>query len=299
MSFEQTTPAPAPAPQNAQAPTQTPAPAAEELTAEEQQVNAAAETKRLELMREIALDPALTQQYAQQQFYPQQQLPAFQQPQFQQPQYQPQTQYQQPQEQEFQLPFDEFTYDSTNPEHQQALIAAQLHQIGGPLFQKIDQISQRFSQQEAQQQAAQQQQAAAYANQKTVEFLDTYVPGFAGIAQKVIDKQPWDAKEEAIFSMAVNMESLFFQQFPQAMNDVQARALIAQNIGPILQQKAKELGLVSQPRPQQLTPEVQQQMRQEMYVESSNAVPAANATNFDKARAKGDALSMISELRRK
>jgi len=272
-----------------------PSPAPAEPPAEEQPAEVSdqeAEERRNQLLREIASDPLLTQQYAQGQFYPQQEEEV----------------------QPFQLPFDEDSFDPTNPAHQQALFDARLMEIGGPLFEKINQIAQRFEQQEqlAQQQAFQQQ--AQQANQKTVALLDTYVPGFSGIAEKDVDS--WSPVEEAVFTLAANMENNLVQQYAGAivqnnpgvsfdqaysfaLNNTQIRAQIAQQIGPDLKKKAAALGLVSQPRTAQLTAEQKQVMKQESYVESSNAVPAVTAGSFDKALESGDSFQMIRALRQR
>lgn len=284
---EPTTETSAPEPAKADAPAieTTAEPAAEADDAE-------LEARRTALMREIALDPSLTQRYAQQQYAPQQQ------PQIEQPP---------------ELPFDEFTFDPSNPAHQQALFDARLQEVGGPLFDKIDRIAQRFEQEDQQRQQQQIEGLAKQANQKTVAFLDTYVPGFSTIAEKLGGSQPLTAQEKAIFNEAVNAESAIVSHYAEQMaqqnqvpyqqaynyllHDVQARAQIAQIIGPELKKYASELGLVSQPRAAQLTPEQRQVMKQESYVESSNAVPATSAGSFDKAHQKGDTLSMIRALR--
>lgn len=242
-----------------------------------------AEARRTALLREIAINPAATQQYAQQQY---------------QQQYQPQ---QQQVDQGPILPFDEFSYDPNNADHQRALIAAQLQEVGGPLFDKLNAITQRFEAEEEAKQVEQFKEVASQANNKTVEFLDTYVPGFGNIAGKLGKNEPLTAVERAVFNEAVNAESALFEMYEaQGYTDVrwnvQARAHIAQQIGPALQQYAKDLGLVAQPSKPKLTPEQQKVMKQEMYVESSNAVPA-NASSFDSAHAKGDIDGMIGALR--
>lgn len=249
-----------------------------------------AEERRNALLREIAIDPDLTGQYVQQQYYQPPQAPQ---------QEQPQT------PQGNTLPFDEFSFDANNPEHIQAIFDARLNEIGGPMFETIQRIEQRFQQEEAARQQQQVQELESFANKKTVEFLDTYVPGFSGIVDKVSKGERLSASEKAVLNEAVNAESAYFQAYRQQGHqyvayDVQARAKIAQQIGPALKEYAKELGLVAQPSAKtQLTPEQQQQMKQEMYVESSNAVPAANTGTFDKAYQAGDPLQMIRALRGK
>lgn len=249
-----------------------------------------AESKREALLREIAMDPGLTQQYATQQAQPAQQ------------------------EQAIELPFDEFTFDAGNPQHMQALLDARLAEVGGPLFDKLDKIAQRFEQEEQIKQQQQFEQAAEHANKKTVEFLDTYVPGFNDIAQKFMGDQVITPVEEAVFNKAVNLESAMFQSFAQQLamqhqvhpaqaynfvtNNVQIRAQIAQQIGPEIKKYAQALGLVAQPKPA-ITPEQKQVMKQESYVESSNAVPANTVTSFEKALASGNELQMIQALRQK
>lgn len=249
-----------------------------------------AEERRNALLREIAIDPDLTGQYVQQQYQP---AP-------------PQTAAAPPQkEQGVSLPFDEFSFDAGNPAHIQALFDARLNEVGGPMFEKLDFITQQFQQAQQAQQYQQIQQLEQEANNKTVAFLDTYVPGFSGIVEKVSKGERLTATERAVLNEAVNAESAYFQAYQRqghqhVVYDVQARAKIAQQIGPALKEYAKELGLVAQPSAKTpLTPEQQKQMKQEMYVESSNAVPAANAGNFDKAHQSGDTLQMIRALRGK
>lgn len=260
-----------------------------EPTTESEESDVEAEAKRQAILREIAMDPGLTQQYVQQQAA----QPA-QQPQ----QYQPVQQ-----EQDDPLPFDEFTYDPTNPAHQAALIAQQIKQVGAPLFEQMEQQNQYAQQQQALQQQQHYQQVEETANKKTVEFLDTYVPGFIDITDRFVKGGPegLSAQEEALFNKAVNLESSAFallqrQGVANPHLNVQARAQIAQHIGPELKKYAKALGLVSQPKAQ-VTPEQKQVMKQESYVESSNAVPVDTTGKFEKAAAKRDTLSMIAALR--
>jgi hypothetical protein len=277
---------------------------AEEPEAPSEESDQEAEERRNALLREIAMDPGLTQQYAQQQYYPPQ----------------PQPQYQQPQpaqEQAPTLPFDEFTFDATNPEHMKALVAQQIQEVGNPLFETVEQLNQHFQQEEQAKQQSKLKDAHQQANQKIIEFIDTYVPGFSQITEKVGKGDALSAVERAVFNEAVNAESAYFnayasqlaQQhnvgFNEAYNyvthNVQMRADIAQKIGPAIKTYAKELGLVAQPstaKPK-VTPEQKQEMEREMYVESSNAVPAANAGSFEKAHQKGDTLGMIAALRQK
>ncbi len=246
-----------------------------------------AEARRNALLREIAIDPVLTNQYAQQQYYSSQQPQQYQPP---QPQLEPQSPA---------LPFDEFTFDANNPEHMKALMAAQIEEAGSPLFEKIDKIAQRFEKEEQQRQYQELRQVEDHANQKTVEFLDTYIPGFKGITDKVSKGENLNPIEKAVFNEAVNAESYFLQQYPNAVYDVQARAQIAQHIGPQLKEYAKALGLVAQPgvKTPQLTPEQKQVMSREMYVESSNAVPVSDAGSFEKAHKSGNLDQMIHALR--
>lgn len=259
----------------------------------------AAEARRNALLREIAIDPALTNQYLQQQFapahQPQQQAPVVQ-----------------PQQQPAALPFDEFTYDSNNPEHQKALIAHQLHELGGPMFEAVSQMAQRQQQQDQAQQQQQQQAMAAQANKKTTEFMDTYTPGFSKITEKLTNKEPLTGVEDAVFRKAADHEAAWLDAYAAdiaqkyqtdfgtarsyAVGNVQIRADIAQKIGPEIQKYAKELGLVSQPAPT-LTPEAKKVMKQEAYVESSNAVPASSASKFESAHKSGDTVYMIGAIR--
>jgi len=269
--------------------TSTPPEPAETVEEPPQEDESEAEARRNAILREIAIDPNLTQQYAQRQQAPQQEeAPA--------------------------LPFDEFSFDPNNPQHMQALLDARLAEVGGPLFEKINSIAERFEQEEQQRQAQHYQQVADAVNQKTVEFLDTYVPSFAKIAEKFGNDEPISAIERAVFNEAVNAESAMViahaqqlaqqhgvtvdQAYHYAINNPQIRTHIAQQIGPHLKKYASELGLVAQPKAQ-LTPEAKQQMKQEMYVESSNAVPASTVSSFEKALEKGDELSMIRALRAK
>lgn len=251
-----------------------------ELTEEE--IEKQLEERRNALLREIAIDPQLTQQYVQQQSFVHgsSSVP-------------PETQ-----QVSEALPFNEEDFDFTNPQHVKALLAQQIQEVGGPLYEAVAQITQRYQEEEAAKQQQQLVQLAEHTNQKTVEFLDTYVPGFKNIAEKVSKGEAWSVQEEAIFNMAVNMESHYLQANPQAAYNLQARAQIAQAIGPVLKEKAKALGLTGQSAKPQITPEQKQQMSREMQVESSNAVPVATAGSFDKALKSGDTLSMIRELRR-
>lgn len=282
----------------AEAPAPEAAPAEPAATEEAPEVSdEEAETRRNALLREIAMDPGLTQQYVQQQYQPPVYAPA-----------PAPAQYQEPQAPE--LPFDEFSFDPNNPEHHKALIT----QIAAPLFDQVQQVNQRFQQEEQARQAQQMQAVAQQANEKAVAFLDTYVPGFAGIADKLSKGETLKAAERAVFNEAVNAESAMFNGYAMQMaqqagipyqqaydyvtHNVQIRAQIAQQIGPQIKTYAKEIGLVSQPTSKpQLPPEAQKQMKREMYVESSNAVPAANAGGFEKALESGDAFQMIRALR--
>lgn len=270
----------------------------EQTTTEPADNEADAEARRTALLREIAIDPALTNQYIQQTYQaPQQQV-------------QQQTQV----DQAPVLPFDEFSFDPANPAHQQAMLDARLNEVGGPLFQKIDVLAQRFEQEDQQRQAQQMQQAMQQTNEKIVDLLDTYVPGLRSLADKMTKNETTSAKERAVWTEAVNAETYHMQviaqqiaqqenvPFQQAYNYVshngQLRAQISQQIGPYLQDFAKDIGLVSQPK-STLTPEQKQQIKRESYVESSSAVPASAAGNFEKAAKKGDSLSMIAALRAK
>lgn len=248
-----------------------------------------AEERRNAYLREIAMDPGLSLQYAQnpQQF--QQPQPQYQQPAYQQP----------PAPQQPQVPWsDPSDYDPTNPDHQKALLAAQLQEYGNPLFEKVERMEQRFAQEEAQKQAQQLQEVHNAVNQRTVNFLDTYVPGFAGIAEKVGKGEGLSPIEKAVFNEAVNAESAYLQTLhPHAAMDVKVRTQIAQQIGPQLKEYAKALGLVSQPKQVAITPQMKQDMKRESYVESANAVPAVTAGAFDKALESGDEFQMIRALR--
>lgn len=273
----ETPPAAEPAAPSAE-PAPEPEPAQEDTEAE-------AEARRNALLREIAMDPAQTQQYVQQQYY--QQPPAQQAPQQQEPS-EPSSI-----DEAFAQEFPGEDYDPYSLKHNAFIQRYNLQ----PFQEFVAQQEQENQQIQAQQQAQQAQQMAQQVNQKAVAFLDTYVPGFAAMAEKLTKNESLTAIERAVFNEAVNAESFYLQHYPQALYDVQLRAQIAQQIGPHLKKYASDLGLVSQPKPQ-LTPEAKQQIRQESYVEPSNAVPSASgASAFDKALERGDSLSMIRALR--
>lgn len=251
-----------------------------------------AEARRNALLREIAIDPVRTHHYAYGKTQPESKA-----------------------EEAFTLPFDAETYDPTNLEHQQALMDARLQQIGGPLFEAIEKINQRHEQEQAEKQQQVYQQNHEQAQQKTVAFLDTYVPGFQGITEKLSKGEEPTVQEEAVFNVAVNLESAYLHAYSQnlmeqnpgvsyqvaynyVLQDVKTRAEIAQKVGPVLKEKAAALGLVAQPKTAAtLTPEQKKVIKQESYVESSNAVPVNTTSSFEKALSKHDSVRMIAALR--
>jgi hypothetical protein len=266
---------------------------------------AEAEARRTALLREIAMDPVATQNYAQQQYYAPQQ----------------QTTHTPPvtvpdAAQAPALPFDEFSFDPGNPEHQKALINAQLHEQAAPIYQMLERITSRFDAEDQQSQARQITDLRSKNNHTTLNLLDTYVPGIKGMVDRIGQQQELTPTEDAVFNKAVNLESAQMQgvayhlttqyqgldygtAYEYVLNNTNIRAQIAQAVGPELKKYASALGLVAQPGAKtQLTPEQKLVMKQESYVESSNAVPANTANSFEKALKSRDTLGMIHELRK-
>lgn len=254
----------------------------------------AAEDKRAEILRQIAVNPHLSQQYAQQYQQPQ----FYQQPQQQQQAFSPQldstiTPIDEPQSV---LPFDADTFDATDLSHQEALLTHKIEQVGQPLFEQLENIQKYFTQAEQTVQQQQEQEAIQKSDEVALKLMDTYVPAFSGIIEKMKNQETLSPKERSLVNTAANDEARLLEQYPQAVYDPQLRAQIIQHIGVGVQELAQALGLESPASTPVVTPEQKQQYAREMYVESSNQVPVSTVTQFDKAHKTGDLLGMISAL---
>lgn len=299
------TPSEAPETKATPTPAPTPAPAVTPAEVVDPEDDTEAENRRNAVLREIAMDPAASRQYVHEQQYGPSEPAA-----------------------EIELPFDEDSFDPTNIEHQKALHRAQLLEFGGPMFDMVERLNQRFEQQDRREQEKQTQAVEQLGTKKTIELLDTYVPGFADLADKYQSDTELTPVEDAVIQKAVNAEAVGFHQatlhiiddycakngvqlgpeeaqtaytnvHAHVVRDVNIRAHIAQQIGPEIKKYAKGLGLAAQSKTtkQPLTDEQKRVMKQESYVESSNAVPADTSTKFDKAHNAKDVDGMIGLLR--
>jgi len=190
-------------------------------------------------------------------------------------------------QQQVEVPSDE-EFDPYSKSHMLSLIQSALVPYGHYIQSSIQQEEQ------ARQQAAQaQQQAYIQQTEQNIQTLmEKNLPGW-----KDVYNSPEPTLEQNV--LADFSEKAFAQALHDYPREVwthpKVQADVALKIAPQIKNLATKLG-VAFAQPVQADTAKQKAAAREMYVESSNALPATNLTDFDRAAKKGDTLGMIKAL---